>query len=189
MKYAKILGLLAVAAAALMAFAGTASATITVNGSAYSGHIEATSTNTELDGTVDVKCAKSIVTGNVSNGATTSAVTTLDFTECGSDTVEVTRGGSLRVDSSGTVYSEDAEVTVTVHRSIFGFPVTTHCEYVTAKNPGTDIGTLTEHVSPPQVHLIGANIPQTETDSGCGANAQWTGTYTFTTPTGAITVD
>jgi len=199
MKYFKMLGLLAVAAAALMAFAGTASATITYNGSAYTGTIEATSSNSELDGTVDVKCAKSTVAGNLSNGATTWGFDTLTFTECGSDTVSVIGNhffigpvtvidpiGNLRIDSDGTVYVEGAEVTVQVHRSVFGFPVTTHCIYRTAANPGTDVGDLIEGST--FIALSGANIPQVSTDGGCGSNAQWTGFYKITKP-GALTVD
>jgi len=189
MKYAKMLGLLAIAVAASMALVGTASATITSPpGTVYNGHFEMTSTNTELDGTVDIKCKHVIITGDIVNGSTTAAVTTLDFKECGPDTYLTTRGGYLRLDSNGTAYLEDAEFTVLMHRTVFGFPVTTHCEYFTQVSPGTDIGTLTEGVSPPQVHLIGINLAKTPTDSACGENSQWTGTFTFTTPATAIVV-
>ena len=184
MKYVKMLGLLAVAEAALMAFAGTASATITSGGSAYTGEISASSSNSELDGTVDVKCKSSTVAGTTTSGATSSSVSTLDFTECGADTVSVVKNGSLSISSAGSVSSSGAEVTVQVHRSVFGFPVTTHCIYSTGA--GTTVGTLTEGTT--TIHLLGTNIPQVATDGGCGSNAQWTGTYTISKP-GALTVD
>ena len=192
MKYVKMLGLLAVAAAAMMAFAGTASATVTYNGSAYTGTIEATSTNSNLDGTIDVACSHSVVAGSTASGATTSAITTLTFTGCGADTVSPVEDktnknfGYLSIDSNGTISAEGTEVTVQVHRSVFGFPVTTHCIYKTATKPGTDVGTLTEGTT--SIELAGTNIPQVSTDGGCGANAQWTGTYTITKP-GALTID
>ena len=201
MKYLKMLGLLAVAAASLMAFAGTASATITNGGGAYDGPLVSSSSNSELDGSVDVKCKSSVVEGSVEKGNTSGTISNLSFTECGGDTVtpipitEVisseptvhkTYYGSLAVASNGTVTSSGAEVTVQLHRSIFGFPITTHCIYATNN---TAVGTLTEGVNPAVIHLSGTNIPQKPTDSACGESAQWTGTYTVSTPTGAITVD
>ncbi|HEX5983192.1 MAG TPA: hypothetical protein VFY69_03200, partial [Solirubrobacterales bacterium] len=175
MKYVKMLGLLAVAAAAMMAFAGIASATVTSGGSAYTGEISASSTNSELDGTVDVKCKQSTVAGSTTSGATSSSISTLTFTECGSDTVSVVKKGSLSISSSGGVTSSGAEVTVQVHRSIFGFPITTHCIYATGA--GTEVGQLTEGTT--TIHLLGTDIPRLSTDSGCGENSQWTGTYTI----------
>ena len=74
MKSVKILGLLAVAAAALMALAGPASATITSGGSAYTGEIVATSSNFEIDGSVDIKCKHSTFAGSTTAAATHPAV-------------------------------------------------------------------------------------------------------------------
>jgi len=184
MKYIKTLGLLAVAAAALMAFAGTASATITSPaGTSYGGEIVASSSNSELDGSVDVKCKASTVKGKPSStGDTSGSITSLTFTECGADTVSVINMGTLRLEKQGggwiTVSSTGAEVTVQVHRSVFGFPVTTHCIYATSN---TAVGTLSEGTNW-HIALSGTNIPQKATDGGCGSNAQWTGTYSGTTP-------
>jgi len=183
MRYLKTLTMLVVTAAALTAFAGTASATITSGGSAYTGEIVATSTNSELDGTIDVRCDHSSLAGSTTAGATTFAVTSLTFSECTADTYTAIKNGSLRFDSNGTIFWEGTELTVQLHRVVFGFPITTHCIYATS---GTDIATLAEGTD--QINLIGTNIPQKATDSGCGSNAQWTGSYTIVKP-GALTID
>jgi len=185
MKYVKMLGLLAVAAAALMAFAGTASATITSpEGTPYDGPMSATSSNTSLDGSVDIACSSSTVSGEVNNGETEGEITTLDFTECGNDTVKVVANGKLTI-LEKKVYSKSTVVTVTLHRTIFGFPITTHCEYATPVTK-THVGNLT---GPNTISLIGAVIPQKPTDSACGANAEWTGSYTINTPEAGIYSD
>jgi hypothetical protein len=196
MKYMKMLGLLAVAAAALMAFAGTASATVTYNGAAYGGEIVATSSNTTLHGSVTIECKKSEVKGSITAGATSGTITTLTFGECGPDTVTVVdskekataHGGTLSVSNiAGTteadVRSTGARVTVVVHRTVLGFPVTSHCIYATNN---TDIGNLTQHTD---VLDIGSSpIPRITTDGSCGETSVWTGSYTITKP-GVITVD
>ena len=187
MNQVKMLGLFVVAAAALIAFAGTASATITSGGSAYTGHLHFESSSWHLDaGPITLSCKSHTLTIPVPWGSTTSSISSMTLTECGSDTVSVTTPGSLRIDSNGTVYFEGTEVTAQAHRTVFGFPVTTHCIYRTAANPGTDIGALTEGTT--SIEMAGTNIPQVSTDGGCGSNAQWTGTYTITKP-GALTID
>jgi ribosomal protein S27E len=74
MKYIKIPGLLAVAAAALLVFAGTASATAHTSpaGTTYTAIIKATSSNTVLHGAfTSVSCATSSFEGKVeAHGAT-----------------------------------------------------------------------------------------------------------------------
>ncbi|HEX5984271.1 MAG TPA: hypothetical protein VFY69_08700, partial [Solirubrobacterales bacterium] len=75
-----------------------------------------------------------------------------------------------------------AEITVQLHRSVFGFAVTTHCIY-TPDN--TDLGTFTGSATTKataKLDLIGPNLPQKTTDSACGSSAQLTGSYTFTSP-------
>jgi hypothetical protein len=183
MKYVKMLGLLAIAATALMAFAGTASATLTSPaGTKYGGKIIATSTNSELDGTVDITCSHSVVEGTPSAaGSTSGTINTLDFTGC-SRSVTVTANGSLTIASNGEVKSTGARVTV--QTTIFGFPV--HCIY---KTENTKVGTLTEGVAPAKMHIGSAPIPQEATSGLCGDDAEWTGTYTVTTPASAIVVD
>jgi hypothetical protein len=179
MKYAKLLGLLAVASAALMAFAGAASALVTSpSGTAYNGEIHATSTNTALTGSVKISCSHSTVSGSVSKGSTTGNIKTLTFTGCGNDTVSVKSGGSLSITSAGTLFSTGAEVTVLTHQTVLGFPVTTHCIY---KTNNTHVGTLKEGSSP-SLNIGSAPIPEVATDGACGNDAVWTGSYSVLTP-------
>jgi len=187
MKYVKMLGLLAVAAAALMAFAGTASAQLTSpKGTPFTGTITGTSTDSHLTGSVTIACKHSVVSGSISKGATTGAISTLDFTGCEPDTVVVLKKGHLTIDrvaaNHGTVTSTGAEVTVLTHRTIFGFPVTTHCIYATNN---THIGTFTGSPNDTSHATIDINgsIPRIATDGTCGEDpAIWTGTYTITSP-------
>ena len=188
MKYTKMLGLLAVAAVALMAVAGTASATITSPaGTVYNGKLHLTGTETTLHGSVTLTCKHSTIEGTVANGATTVPLTTFTFNECGPDTYITIKPGYLRIESNGTVFSEGAEVTVSVHRTVLGFPITTHCIYNTAVNPGTDIGTLVEGNNA-TLNIGSAAIPRTPTDGACGETSVLTGDFHVITPN-PLTVD
>lgn len=186
MKYVKMIGLLAVAAAALMAFAGPASAKLTSpSGTTYGGTIHATAGTTSLDGSIDVTCTSSTVTGTVSSGSTSGPVSSLSFSGCGKDTVTVLgspshgNAGTLAI-SGGSVFSSEAEVTVQLHRSVLGFPITTHCVYVTNN---TNVGTFTGG-SPAKLDIDSAQIPvdEEQSDGACGDTAEWTGSYTVNTP-------
>ena len=199
MKYVKMLGLLAVAAAALMAFAGSASATELTGPAGKLGVgsvIKATSTNSKLTGSVEVACKHSSVEGKITNaggaGVTVEGSiekTKLTFTECNGDTVEVLNGGTLIVhtqnpenNGNGIVTSTGAEVTIQLHRIVLGFPVTTHCIYVTN---ATDIGHLTGG-TPAVLDINSSPIPRKATDGACGESSIWTGNYTVTSPTTLI---
>ncbi|HEY2717314.1 MAG TPA: hypothetical protein VGI73_13930 [Solirubrobacterales bacterium] len=188
MKFLKMLGVAAVAAAALRAFAGSASATTLTSpsGTQYGGTIA-----TELkEGEAvlkssfigEVKCAKSTVEGNVeSQGAEVTvkgSITTLDFTEC-NGTVTVVKNGTLEAhtdsasaDGNGILTSNGAEVTV----ELAGL----HCIYSTSN---TNLGTVTGG-SPAVFQAKSAAIPRTGGRSGafCGSSATWTATYKVTTP-------
>lgn len=184
MKYVKMFGLLAVAAAALMAFAGTASAVVTEapgDPLDVGDTIHAHSENTRLTGALEVACGVSTVHGqvdSVSGGTATGAIDSLIFDECAKDTVTVIDAGDLTIHTNGTLTSDGAHVTIQVHRTFFGFPITTHCEYVTDE---THIGTITEGTTP-QLHVL-AEIPKNVTDSSCGEGAAtWEGTYHITSP-------
>lgn len=183
MKYVKMLGVLAIAAAAMMAFAGSASALLTEgpNDPVDTGDIlHAHSDNTILTGGIEVSCEESTVEGEFfGNGSTSGTITELAFTDCGVDTVTVLNeghGGTLSISSAGTVTSSGAEVTVQVHRTVFGFPVTTHCEYVTNN---TVIGSLTEGTE--AILDVHGTIPKRTTDGACGTST-WEGTYQITEP-------
>jgi hypothetical protein len=182
MKYIKILGLLAVAAASLMALAGTASATVleSSEGNLPKGtKIDSTGTNAVLKaGFATIECDHSEVDGKTSNagGAGESvegAISNLSFTECNA-TVKVLAKGSLTVHhtsgSNGTVTSEGAEVTVAIGGTscVYGTP--------TAK----DIGTLSG--GNPAVLNASASLTRISGGFLCANPATWTATYTVTSP-------
>ena len=200
MKYLKILTVAAIAASALMAFAGSASATTLTSGG-----------NTVAKGTVlhsvlkegeailqstligEVKCKESTVSGATGNeGSATETVSgeisTLDFGNCNS-TVKVLKAGSLEIhteytkeengeekqkttaDGNGTLTSSGAEVTV----EILGL----HCIFTTSN---TDIGTVTgTTVGSATFQAKSAPISRTGGRSGafCGTSALWNATYTL----------
>lgn len=186
MKYVKSLGLLVIAAAILMAFAGSASAIITSEGKAYNGEIEAKSFNSESGGEYDWHCLNIVVKGTSKNNETTYPLSSVAFNECGVDTVTVLKNGSWRFASNGTLFWEALEFTVQLHRKVFGFPITTHCIYASAASPGTDIGDLTEGTA--TIDLNGAELPGIATDAACGEAAEMTGEVSITKP-GALTID
>jgi hypothetical protein len=183
MKNFKMLGLLAIAAAALMAFAGTASATLTEAAgdpveAGDSIHAEAPG-GTKLDGSVVIECLESTVNGVVStNGGTSGPISVLSFSKCGNDTVSVLNRGTLAIASSGAVTSTGAEITIQTHRVVLGFPVTTHCIY---KTNNTAVGTLVSGTEA-KLNIGSAGIPQIATDGACGNDAVWTGSYRVNSP-------
>jgi hypothetical protein len=179
MKFTKILGVVAVAAMALMAFASTASATtLEVGGATQAGAvtIEASSGAAVLRDTFGVsanKCSSTVEgTTSVKTGAVVSgAITTLTFKPCEREEVVVHTKGSLSVErigatTNGTVRSIGAVVTTP---SPFGVLTCT-----TAASPGTDIGTLTG------VGAGGTATIDVKANLSCGISAIWEGTYTAT---------
>jgi hypothetical protein len=181
MKYVKMLGLLAVAAAALMAFAGVASATTLTSptGTTYTGEIKAEAGTTELHCPfTTVSCTKSTVAGKVENsGAGVTAggkISSLTFTGCNFP-VTVLKPGSLEIHHTsgynGTLTSTGAEITI--ETSIAS------CLY---KTSATDVGSLTGG-SPAKLAINSAAIPRTGHSFFCGSSGQWTGSYEVTSPT------
>jgi hypothetical protein len=183
MKYVKLLGLAALSAMALMAFASTASATtLEVGGSAKNESVSiksniATGTSALLEDTSAISqntCTTSNVEGSSSSPFTatkvTGAVSSLTFSNC-DRTVTVHAAGKLYVEwtsgTNGKVGSEEAEVT---SGSPFG---TLTC----VTGTGTHIGTLTGVASGNATMHINAVLD-------CGISARWTGTYTVTSPSG-----
>ena len=183
MKYIKMLGLAAVAAAALMAFmgVGTASATTLTDGSG--NHPTAISAENGEDVILhppigSIECSHSTVSGSASTGGTgetvSGAISTLTFSSCNA-TVTVLKNGSLEIHgqagNKGVLTSNGAEVTV----EFFGF----HCIFSTSN---TTIGTVTGGT--PAKLAIDADIPRTGGRSGafCGSEAEWTGSYEVTSP-------
>jgi hypothetical protein len=186
MKFTKIIGLVAAAAMALMAFAGSASATtLEVGGVAKttSVAIEATiasGSSALLTDTFNASantCTSSTVNGSTSSpfsGTTVGgSITTLDFSSCTNEKVVTDANGTLSVErigstTNGTVRSNGAKVTVP---SPFGT--------LTCTTSNTDIGTLTGVASGSAKFDINAVLPCTVVGT-----AKWSGTYTVTSPAG-----
>ena len=201
MKYVKILGLLAVAAAALMAFAGSAFATtITApTGTAYTGAITATSEGTaKLKNPIaTIEChsqvkGEKLTHGNgvTAEGAITSLLWGKEGTLNGkchnSWEVGTVNPGTLQIHylekNVGTLTSSGAKVLATR----FGIK----CVYETNN---TDIGKFTDsHKTGATATLhIEATIPINEAESSglCfGIPAEWSGSYKVETPD-AIYID
>lgn len=191
MKYLKMLGLAAIAAMALTAFAAsTASATtLEVNGATQNkavtlqASVEPGSTVilSRTDGTLANTCSTSNVEGTTETftgtKVTSKELSLLTFETC-LRTVTVDRPGRLYIEhiagtTNGTVFSEEAEVTVLTP---FG-GTEVNCKTGT----GTHLGTLTGKAAGAEATMdINAVL-------NCGfllPSAKWTGSYTVTSPTG-----
>jgi hypothetical protein len=203
MKLTKVLGLMAVAVAALMAFAGSASATTLTSptGTTYTSTIKAVRDAKGLAPTLDgsfttVTCEESEVEGKVeTHGSSVTAggkITKLTFGKCNFP-VTVQANGSLEIhpvkkgvephetclvsegdNCQGTLTSSGAKVTVATSVGT--------CTFTTNN---TNIGTLTTTAQTGKTATldIGSSpIPRTEGNFLCGSTATWTGNYEVTTP-------
>jgi hypothetical protein len=195
MKYLKRLGPVALAIAAMMVLAAGASATVMTSPAGTKleagAEVKLSSTAISWDGTVARSCTGSTMAGKVSSaGSASSTVTvplsTLTFTGCGTDTTSIINAGTLEFHATsggnGTVTWTGAEMTVQLHRTVLGFPITTHCIY---KTNATDIGTFSGSSTTKgtaKLEIGSSPIPQAATDGACGEDAVLTGNYTFTSP-------
>ena len=193
MKHIKMLGLAVMAAAALMAFAGSASAAGLVTspaGSDYTGVIKATATSSLLlkAGFANITCTSSTVEGKIETNDESVAsgkISTLSFSNCGSAVVTTFKTGTLTIDTKatneGTVTGNGSEVTV----GIPAFGVT--CDYGTTGT--TDLGVIKSGTTTTDaVMTISANLPLINATGsfGCASPAAWSGTYAVTSPTPLI---
>jgi hypothetical protein len=183
MKYVKILGLLAVAAAAVMAFAGTASATTITSpsGTLYTGKIVAEAEgHAVLDNPIaKIECASKVEGTVASHGSGVTAKGNISLLTFGSPVgtctdswhVTVVSAGSLEIHGSGSTLTSSG---ATVEATRFGVS----CRYQTNN---TDIGTVTSG-TPATLH-IAASIPFHSGSIFCGSGATaWTGSYKVTSP-------
>lgn len=191
MRYSKMLGLLVVALAALMAFAGSAAATTVTSpeGTVYTGEIKAESEGHAIlhaNNGVTIEC-NSTVSGKVEQhgaGVTVKGnVAAFAFPSCtGGDVVEVKSKGFLELHwtraNNGTLTSSGAEV-----RAVDG-ATGIECIFTTT---ATDIGELTSG-SPGTLDINSSKIPRTGGSLLCGATGTWTGSYKVTGP-GSLLVD
>jgi hypothetical protein len=203
MKYVKILGLAAVAAMAMMAFAGSASATqldkVTSGGAKDTLGVGTTLHVTQTSGTtlnltdtagnpIDT-CKESTVHGTIANAGGSGATVSGNLTEttgltwggCTSPTVTLA-AGSLEIHGiagtdNGTVTGKNNVVTI----SVFGVS----CRYGTGA--GTDLGLLTGTTSATGHATMAINAIINEQEPKqflCPDTGKWVGGYTVTTPTG-----
>jgi hypothetical protein len=196
MKHLKMLGLFVMAAAALMAFAGSASAaTFTAPaGTEYTGSVDASleSGTTALlkAGFAEITCTSSTVKGTLTTNSETEASGPLtstknangdpegiEFGGCGSATVTTLSVGSLKILKSNTeVKAINSEVTTAV--------LGTSCVYG-GSAAGTKLGTASNTASGVTLNITA----QLERKSGgflCANPAEWTAKYLVTTPTGSV---
>jgi hypothetical protein len=188
MKLTNMIGIVAVAALALMAFASTASATtLETNGVKQTKAIElkaslsGSSILRDTSGNFANTCTQSTAAGSNTTSVTGTTVSgpisSLSFTKCTHESIIVDKLGSLSIEwlkeTSGTVRASGAEVTVPV--TIFGGVVKATC---TTNN--TDLGTVTGVSSGNAPLALNAVL-------NCGTflpSAKWEATYLFTGPAG-----
>src|SRR3954447_2352364 len=139
MKHVKMLGLLVMATASLMAFASSASAAVLESpaGTEYTSTIHATLATPDsalLKAGIEDTCGESTVNGKVTTNTASvasGAITTLSFGDC-TKTTTVLKPGSLSIATGGAVTASGNEVTV--------FDLGVSCVY--GGGTGTKLGTL-----------------------------------------------
>jgi len=195
MKYLKIFGLAAVAAAALTALlgAGSASATVLCTGTPSGTHCA----NKEVEGQqLDLSAVSSVLMKTGSTTLTTCSASTIKakITDAGSTTTTVkaaveewTYGGcTTTVDTlaKGTLEFHHLAGTDQATITSSGTEVTKQFLGVSCifKTVNTSIGTITG--GNPTTFDVNGTIPQSGGGFLCPANGTWSGTYRVTTPAG-----
>jgi hypothetical protein len=195
MKHVKMLGLLVMAAASMMAFASSASATPVLTspaGTEYTGTIHATletGTTALLKAGIEDTCKESTAHGIVTvnntehaEGALTETFTSggveptgLHWGGCTQDTKTIT-AGSLTINDAGEVFTVGSRVEV----KVTGLGIV--CFYGAEKG-SVRVGTLTGGTTAKL--NVSTTTLQRETGSNttfCALNGTWTASYKVTTP-------
>lgn len=194
MKHLKMLGLAAVAAAALMALVGAGTATAETS-ELFSGATTLSSGTTiksslkagtsallsDTSGELADTCKGSTVEGKTTNttgSPVTGNISTLDWNECNWTTTTLVNGSlsitKIAGGSNGTVSGSGSKVTV----QVFGF---LDCIYGTGA--GTHLGTLDGVTSGNATMTINATVKLQE-GAFCPETTKWVATYLVTSPTG-----
>jgi hypothetical protein len=184
MKHVKILGLLVMAAAALMAFASSASANVLTSsagvnlatGSTVESSLEKGSTALLKAGIEDT-CTTSTTKGTISVNSSTEAegpLSSLTFGSCTKDT-NVIKAGSLTINSAGEVFTKESRVEV--KDTFLGVTCFYGAEIGSVKIGTFDGGT-------PAKLTVNTTTLQKETGSGafCASAGTWTANYVVTNP-------
>jgi hypothetical protein len=148
MKPIKLLGLAAMALAAFMAFAGTASATTLTSSAGTTPAIKAESSNTVVTGPFGfgtISCKESVIEGTIeSHGASVTAswkLAKLTFQNCtGGEPTSVTKLGAFQF--HGTSTTGNATVTTGFLELVFHKTLLGTCTFE-APSSGSHLGTLT----------------------------------------------
>jgi len=187
MKNLKMLGLVVMAAASMMAFAGSASAATFTSptGTEYTGAVDATLEGSALlkAGFAEDTCTESTAAGEITTNNDTHAAgpfTIIAFVKCSLTTHVLSSTGTLTIAKSNTAVSgTGVEVTV----SALG----TSCVY--GLGAGTALGTATNTSvgGVDKVTLaIKASLSKISGGFACANPASWTANYIVTTPTSSF---
>jgi hypothetical protein len=190
MKHLKMLGLFAMAAAALMAFAGSASAQTFTSpaGTEYTGALSSSLEGSALlkAGFAEITCTAGTVAGNLTTNNNTEAsgsITAVNFSSCkeGQTVDTLNNSGTLTILKSGhAVSGTGTEVTTAV--------AGVSCVYglgSTAKTLGT--ATNSGSGSTAKVTLaINTTLPKISGGFLCASPATWTASYLVTSPSPSV---
>jgi hypothetical protein len=202
MKHLKMLGIAAVAALALMAVVGSATASAKIcsssgtgtscgasDGNEFTGAFSATATNATLtSGFVTVSCTDSVASGNILNSSTGAGnITGLTFSGCsnnlGGGCEASTTASSGAPWTAGVAHTTGTNGTLTVSNvqgeftcTIFGGPV--KCIYAATTAKAEVVGGTPATVKATKVALA----KQAGSNALCSTEGTWSGTYTVTSP-------
>jgi hypothetical protein len=194
MKHLKMLGLSMLAGSALMAFGGGSASATTLTctepagtkttckvGTKMSASVQSESSLLLRAGFAEITCSGGTTEDEISSAGgaekpVTGKIVQLSYTGCGSATVDVLSKGSGEIEvgatgNAGSLRAFGSEIT-------FGV-LGTSCVY--GGGSGTKIGTVTGG-SPAKI-TISAKVPKISGGFLCANPAEWTGSYTVTSPT------
>ena len=195
MKYIKMLGIAAIAAMGLMAFAGSASATELYNGATtlksgtvldFSLKTGTIAKLTQTNGEVLDECSGSTVKGKITNaGSSTTTVTgentSITWSSCTFPTTTVVLGKLEAHHVTGTTnatLTADSEIGVTINTVFFG-----SCVY--GVKAGTDLGLVTGG-NPASFGANAVAIKLSGSAFACPETSKWVATYVSTEPAGDL---
>jgi len=197
MKHLKMLGLFAMAAAALMAFAGSASAqTLTApTGTTYTGALSSSLEGSALlkAGFAEITCTTGTVAGSVTTNNNTEAsgsITEVSFSNCkeGQTVDTLSSTGTLTIlKSTHAVSGTGTEVTTAVGgiSCVYGLGATS-----TALGTATNTEVETKAEEKPKEDrvtlAISAKLPKISGGFLCASPATWTANYVVTSPAGSF---
>jgi hypothetical protein len=185
MKHLKMLGLFAMAAAALMAFAGGASAQTFTSpaGTEYTGAFSASLVGSSLmkAGFGETTCTTGTINGNWTtnnNTEVSGSITGISFSNCGSFTIDTLNNNGTLTILKGTHSATATGVEITKSSAgvscVYGFG-TTSTPLGTTSNSGEG--------STAKVMLsVNAKLPKISGGFLCASPAAWTAGYRVTSP-------